>query len=56
MTHAEQKQIAADAIKAINDNRLLNIVIRLIYGVLKNNDTTAAEIIKKAVEGAKNGK
>lgn len=52
----EQKQVVIDAIQAIEDARLLNIITRLIYGILKNNDKIAAAIIEKAAERAKNEK
>lgn len=52
----EQKQVVIDAIQTIEDARLLNIITRLIYGILKNNDKAAAAIIEKAAERAKNEK
>ena len=56
MTQAEQKQIVMNAINAVSDRRLLNIITRLIYGILKGSDKVAAAIIEKAAEGAKNEK
>lgn len=56
MMQTQQKQLVIDAIKAIEDKRLLNIITRLIYGILKDSDKAAAAIMEKAAEGAKNEK
>lgn len=53
MTQIEQKQIVMDAINAVSDKRLLNIITRLIYGILKNDDKEAANIVKRAAEEAR---
>lgn len=52
----EKKRLLCNSINAINDERLLNIVVRLVYGILKNDDSKTAGIMKKAVERARNGK
>lgn len=52
----EKKKVLCDSINAISDERLLNIVVRLLYGILKNDDSKAADIMKKAAERARNEK
>lgn len=51
MTREEQKRVIVDAIMVIDDARLLDIISRLLHGILENDDREAAEIIKKAIRG-----
>lgn len=50
MTETEQKEIVMKAINSVSDKRILDILTRLIYGILKDSDNQEISDLMKIVD------